>query len=81
MPSSSVIVAVDADEAGAGGFVERDAEFHLRHGVDDGLVEILDGLDEVAVAHDDVAVFGDHQADGFEVHMPSHYKMNRAVTS
>ena len=50
------IVAVDADQAVAGGFVEGNAEFHLRDGVDDGLVEILDGLDEVAVAHDDVAV-------------------------
>src|ERR1019366_3128973 len=47
----------------------------------DGLVEILNSLDEVAVAHDDIAVFGDHQADGLQVHMPSHYKMKRASTS
>src|SRR6185503_524901 len=60
---------------------ERNAEFHVRHGGDDSLVEILNGLDEVAVAHDDIAVLRDHQADGLQVHMPSHYKMKRAATS
>ena len=57
------IVAIDADQARSGGFVKRDAEFHLRRRVDHGFIEILHRLDEVTLAHDDVAVLGDFEAD------------------
>ena len=72
-----VVVAVHARQARAGGFVEGDAELHLRNGVDDGLVQILHGLDEMALAQDDVAVFRNFQSNRLEFH-DFLYHYNRA---
>ena len=62
------IVAVGAGEAGAGGLVEGDAEFHLRDGVDDRLINVLYGLDEVGLAEDEIAAFGDLERHEFQLH-------------
>ena len=64
-----LVVAVHAREAGSRGFVERDAELHLRDGVDQRLVKILHGFDEVGLPEDDVPVLGNLQANGAEFHL------------
>ncbi len=62
------VISVGPRQACAGGFVERDAELHVRRGVHDRFVEILHCLDEVALADDDVPVGRDFQANRFELH-------------
>ncbi len=44
-----------ADEAVAGGFAKREPKLNSRHGADEGLVNVLDGLDEVRLAEDAAA--------------------------
>ena len=63
-----LVIAVHAREARPGGFVERDAELHLRDRVDQRLVNVLDGLDEVGLAHNDVAALGNFQRNRFQFH-------------
>ena len=63
-----VVVAVDACQAGAGRLVKRYAEFHLRDGVHDGLVNVLHRLDEMRLPEDQVAALGNFQRNEFEVH-------------
>src|SRR5260370_42586415 len=51
-----LVVAVYAREARPGGFVERHAEFHLRHRVDQRLVEVFHALDEMRLAQNNISV-------------------------
>ena len=62
------VIAVGAGKARTGSFVERDPELHLRHGVDDGFVDVFHRLDEVGLPDDDVPTLGDFQPNGFEFH-------------
>lgn len=62
------VVAVKAHQAGAGSFVERHAELHLRHCVDDGFVNIFDGLDEMRLAEDDVGSVRYVEPDRYKLH-------------
>jgi len=57
------VIAIHPNEAIARRFVEGNAEFHLRDGVDDGFVEVLHGLDEMALANDQVPIRRHDQAD------------------
>lgn len=57
--SERLIVPFRPDETRAGGLAECQPEFHLRHRVHDGLVEVLHSLDEVALAENDVPVLRD----------------------
>src|SRR5438552_2293985 len=41
----------------------------MRRSIDDRLVDILYGLDEVALPYNDVSVIGDSQAYGFQLHV------------
>ncbi len=68
-----VVIAVHADQARAGGFIEGDAEFHLWDRVYDGLVNIFDGLDEMRLAQNQVAVFRDFQRYQFQFHRKSQW--------
>ena len=68
-----VVIAVHAGEARARGFIEGDGEFHLRDGVYDGLVNILNGLDEVRLAQNQIAVFGDFERYQFQFHTKSQW--------
>jgi len=63
-----LIVAVGPDETRARGLIERQAEFHLRHRIHDRLVQVLDRLDEVALADNDISVFRDFECDGVKIH-------------
>jgi hypothetical protein len=72
-----VVVAVHSRKACARGFVEGDTELHLRNCADDGLVEILDSLDEVTLTDDDVAVLRDFEPNRLELHVPSIISLNR----
>src|SRR2546425_5712522 len=74
-----VVVAVGAREAGAGGFVEGQAELGLRDGVDHGLVHVLDRLDEVSLAEDDVGVGRNLQANGFKLEHDGLLRLARAA--
>ena len=60
-----IIVAVYTCQAGAGCLVERHAEFHLRDGVYDGLVDVFHRLNEVRLAENQVAALGDFQRNEF----------------
>ena len=73
------VITVGPREAGAGSFVEGDAKLHLRDGIDDGLVDVFDGLDEVSLSEDQVSVLGNFERNQMEV---EHKKMRlrRAVT-
>ena len=62
------VVAVHARETRPGGFVERDAELHLRHRVDQRFVEVFHGLDEVRLAQNDVAALGNFERNRFQLH-------------
>ena len=62
---SAVVVAVHARQAGARSLVESHAELHLRHGIDDGLVNILHRLDEVRLAQNQVPAFGNLERHSF----------------
>ena len=63
-----VVIAIEADQALARGFVEGNPEFHLRSRIDDGLVEIFHGFDEVARAKDEIAAFRYFQSDRAQLH-------------
>src|SRR6478736_6409498 len=58
-----VVVAVHACKTLAGSFVESDPELNVRRGIDDRLINILYGLDEVALPDDDIAVLGNGETD------------------
>jgi hypothetical protein len=64
----SLVVPGATDQGGAARLAERDAEFHLRHRLHDGLVQILDRLDEVRLAEDEVDVGGLVDRNGREFH-------------
>lgn len=63
-----VVVAFDADEPIAGGLAEGDAEFHRGVRVDDGFVEILHRLDEMALAKDQIGAFGYGELNALQFH-------------
>jgi hypothetical protein len=52
----------------AGRLAEGDAELHVRGDGDDGLVEVLDRLDEMGLAEDEVHVLRLVDGDGLDVH-------------
>jgi hypothetical protein len=53
---AGVHIGFDADQTGAGGFVESDRKFDSGHGVDNDFVEILGGFDEMRLAQDEIGV-------------------------
>src|SRR5512143_646028 len=57
-----------ADQGQSRRFAEGDAELHLRRRRDDGLVEVLDGLDEMGLAEDEIHVLGLVDGDDLEIH-------------
>ena len=67
------IRAAPAHQHGAGGFTERDAELDPRDRLNQRLVNILNSLDEVALAEDEVDVVGLFNGDGFEFHFTLPY--------
>ena len=69
-----VIVAIGANQAHAGRLVEGEAELHLRRRADEGLVEVLDGLDEMRLPEDQIAPLGDIQTNCFEFHGGFHLR-------
>src|SRR5581483_3353274 len=61
------------DEAGAGSLRERHPKPDSGNGLDQGLVNVLDGLDEMGLAYDDVDVVGgadDFNRAEFHRHLP-----------
>ncbi|VTR71170.1 hypothetical protein DESC_90040 [Desulfosarcina cetonica] len=57
-----------AYQADVGCLAESESEFCPRHGVDDGLEQILDGFDEMGVPENEVEAFGIIDRDGFQFH-------------
>src|SRR3989304_212068 len=52
------LVPFDADEARAGRLAEGHAELHAGHGVHEGLMDVLRGLDEMRLAEADIQSIG-----------------------
>ena len=61
------IRAAPAHQHGAGRFAEADAELDSRNRLNQGLVNVLDSLDEVALAEDEIDVIGLFNGDGLEL--------------
>jgi hypothetical protein len=58
-----LVIPVHPNQARPRRLVEGDSELHLGRRIDDGLVQIFDGLDEMARAQNEVAAIRNLQAD------------------
>src|SRR5574340_401912 len=63
-----IVRAAPADQPFSGGFAESQTELDARHMGDQGLVDILDGLDEMRLPEDEVGLFGFFDLYQGEVH-------------
>jgi len=63
-----LIVAVEARQARPRSFIESHTELHARCRVDDGLVDVLNRLDEVGLAQNDIGVGREFEPDRFQFH-------------
>ena len=64
-----IVVAIHARQARPRRFIERDAKLHLRNGIDDRFVNILDRLNEMALPDNDVAIGWNLDPDRVQVHV------------
>lgn len=71
-PSQFLVISFDTDQTGAGSLTETYSELGMRTARNDYLIEILDGLDEVALAYNDIAAFGNGKTYVFNFHDTPH---------
>ncbi len=59
------VISIEAGETLSRGLVESNSELEVGRSVDDRLVNVFHGFDEVALPDNDVAVFGNGKANSF----------------